>query len=66
MAHPCPRWNAGDSSPLTATPTLDELMAFDAVLVFSDFGYDDATALGNVMADYVDAGGSESVQTDIA
>jgi len=39
------------------TPTLTELEAFDAVLVFSNHDYDDSTALGNVMANYVDGGG---------
>ena len=40
-----------------ATPTLVELRAFDAVLVFSDMGYLNPVAMGDVMADYVDAGG---------
>jgi len=39
------------------TPTLAELQAFDAVVVFSNAGYANATALGDVMADYVDWGG---------
>ncbi len=39
------------------TPTLEELQAFDSVLVYRSLGYQDATALGNVMADYVDSGG---------
>ncbi len=39
------------------TPALADLEAFDAVLVFRDTDYKDPTALGNVMADYVDAGG---------
>jgi len=41
----------------TITPTLAQLQAYNAVLVYSDAIYADATALGNVMADYVDAGG---------
>ncbi len=39
------------------TPTLEELMAWDAVIVWSNDSFDDAVALGNVLADYVDAGG---------
>ena len=39
------------------TPTLGELTPYDAVLSFSDYTYDDSTAMGNVLADYVDAGG---------
>jgi hypothetical protein len=41
----------------TITPTLAQLQAYNAVLVYSDAIYADANALGNVMADYVDAGG---------
>lgn len=40
-----------------ATPSLATLLSYDAVLVFSDAGFLDPTALGNVLADYVDAGG---------
>lgn len=36
----------------TYTPTISEVQVFDAVMVFSDADYSDATALGNVMADY--------------
>ena len=39
------------------TPTLEELLAFDAVLVWSDYGFSNATLLGNNLADYVDQGG---------
>ncbi|MBL0927937.1 MAG: hypothetical protein IBJ11_09855 [Phycisphaerales bacterium] len=39
------------------TPTLAELRAFDAVMVWSNSQFADSVALGNVMADYVDAGG---------
>ena len=39
------------------TPTLTQLQAYDAVLVYSDAVYADSIALGNVMADYVDSGG---------
>ncbi|RVU49329.1 PEP-CTERM sorting domain-containing protein [Rubrivivax rivuli] len=40
----------------TSTPTLATLLAYDAVLVYSDTGYQNANLLGNVLADYVDAG----------
>ncbi|MBZ0266417.1 carboxypeptidase regulatory-like domain-containing protein [bacterium] len=36
--------------------SLEELMEFDAVLSWSDWGYVDPTAIGNVFADYVDEG----------
>jgi hypothetical protein len=39
------------------TPTLAELLQYDAVLTWSNSVYHDAVALGNVLADYVDAGG---------
>jgi len=41
----------------TTTPTLAQLQAYKAVLVYSDALYADSNALGNVMADYVDNGG---------
>jgi hypothetical protein len=41
----------------TSTPTLVELQVFQAVLTFSDQGYQDPDQFGNVLADYVDAGG---------
>ncbi len=39
-----------------STPTLAELEAYDAVLVWSDYGFADTTTLGNNLADYVDDG----------
>ncbi|MBN2593459.1 MAG: S8 family serine peptidase [Sedimentisphaerales bacterium] len=39
------------------TPSLSDLQAYDAVMVFSNWDYEDSTVLGNVMADYVDSGG---------
>jgi hypothetical protein len=39
------------------TPTLEVLQQYDAVLTWSNMSYTDAVALGNVLADYVDAGG---------
>ncbi len=42
----------------TGTPTLAQLKAYDAVLAYSDFpGFQNPTALGNALADFVDEGG---------
>ncbi len=41
----------------TGTPTLAQLQAYDAVLVYSDDNFQNPTAMGNVLADYADAGG---------
>ncbi|NIW98397.1 MAG: hypothetical protein GWN13_09185, partial [Phycisphaerae bacterium] len=42
----------------TVTPTLAELQAFDAALVYSDGpGYNDPVLFGDNLADYVDGGG---------
>jgi hypothetical protein len=38
-------------------PTLEQLREYDAVLVYSDAYFNNDTALGNVLADYVDGGG---------
>ncbi|MBS0190817.1 MAG: hypothetical protein U0573_02855 [Phycisphaerales bacterium] len=38
------------------TPTLEQLLAYDAILIFSEATPNNRTALGNVLADYVDAG----------
>ena len=40
-----------------ATPTLQQLQQYDSIMVWSDCSFQDATALGNVLADYIDAGG---------
>jgi len=40
----------------TFTPTLGELMAYDAVLVYSAEAFHDPVAMGDVLADYLDAG----------
>jgi hypothetical protein len=45
-------FNAGST-----TPTVAQLQAYSAVLVFSDRGWNNATQLGNNLADYWDAGG---------
>lgn len=39
------------------TPSLEMLQEYDALLVWSNDSFDDAVAMGNVLADYVDAGG---------
>ncbi len=39
------------------TPTLATLQQYSAVLVWSDYCHNNSTALGNVLADYVDGGG---------
>ncbi|MFO7676215.1 MAG: FlgD immunoglobulin-like domain containing protein [bacterium] len=41
----------------SATPTLADLLPYAAVGAHSNYTYGNATALGNVLADYVDAGG---------
>ena len=40
------------------TPTLDELSAYATVVVISNNPFEDATAVGNLLADYVDGGGT--------
>jgi subtilisin-like proprotein convertase family protein len=42
-----------------STPGLNELLSYDAVMVYSGIisGFNDTSALGNVMADYIDRGG---------
>ncbi|MEZ6241701.1 MAG: hypothetical protein R3B57_01525 [Phycisphaerales bacterium] len=39
------------------TPTLAELLQYDAVLTWTNDSHDDSVGVGNVLADYVDAGG---------
>ena len=39
------------------TPKLEELKAFDAVIVYSNYAYWDNQALGDVMAEYAELGG---------
>ena len=41
-----------------ATPTLAQLLDYDTVIVMSDFTFADPVAVGDVLADYVDAGGT--------
>ena len=40
-----------------STPSLAQLKMYEAVFVYASTTYSDRTALGNVLADYVDAGG---------
>lgn len=40
-----------------ATPTLAQLAAYDAVYTWTNYSYADENAFGDVLADYVDAGG---------
>jgi len=42
---------------LNASPDLATLQMYDAVLVMSDDEFDDSTAVGDALADYVDGGG---------
>lgn len=44
-------------------PTLAELQQYDAVFVYSDAGFNSATQLGNVLADYLDSGGGVVMAT---
>jgi hypothetical protein len=41
----------------SSTPTLAQLLAYDEVVVFSNFSYADPVAMGNVLADYQDTSG---------
>ena len=41
----------------SGTPTLTQLEQYDIVVAFSNDAYNDAVAMGNVLADYADAGG---------
>lgn len=42
---------------MTATPTLGQLQAYDAVMTWSNYSYASGDALGDLLADYVDSGG---------
>ena len=46
------------------TPTLDELAVFDAMLVWSNYPFENAADLGDNLADYVDAGGGVVERVD--
>ena len=45
------------------TPTLEDLSDYNAVLVWSNYSFLSATALGDVLADYVDSGGGVVLAT---
>jgi MYXO-CTERM domain-containing protein len=45
------------------TPTLATLQHYDALVVWTDYALQDATTLGNNLADYVDAGGNVLVMS---
>ena len=45
------------------TPTLAQLEQYSAVLVYSDASFNDPVGMGNVLADYLDAGGGVVVAT---
>lgn len=47
----------------SATPSLAELLNYDAILVYSDTGFQDNVAIGDVLADYMDQGGGVVVCT---
>lgn len=42
---------------INGTPTLVDLQAYDVVLTWLNYSYNNPTALGNALADYIDAGG---------
>lgn len=44
-------------------PTLDDLKEFSSVMVFSDASFGNASGLGDLLADYIDAGGGVVVTT---
>jgi hypothetical protein len=46
-----------------SVPTLNQLLTYGAVLVYSDTGFYDSTALGNLLADYVEGGGGVALCT---
>jgi hypothetical protein len=52
-----------DTTTLFSTPTLPQLNNYDVVLAYSNFSPFDPLALGNVLADYVDAGGDVVLAT---
>jgi hypothetical protein len=58
--------NLGTTSIINAqqsTPTLAQLLAFRAVLVYSDTGFGNASVLGDNLRDYVDQGGGVVIAT---
>jgi len=45
------------------SPTLAQLCAYQAVLVYADYNFYDQAGMGNVLADYLDQGGGVLLQT---
>ena len=41
----------------SVTPTLEEMLLFESILVYSDYGFGDPELMGDNLADYTDAGG---------
>ncbi len=52
-----------DATSANSVPTLSQLSQYDSVLVYDNNSFNNSTALGNVLADYVDAGGGVVVAT---
>ncbi|OGC94862.1 MAG: hypothetical protein A2W25_14155 [candidate division Zixibacteria bacterium RBG_16_53_22] len=46
----------------TGTPTLGNLQSYDCVVVWTNYRFQDSIATGNVLADYLDAGGGVVLQ----
>ena len=46
-----------------STPTLEELLAFDVLLVWTNSAFSDPVTTGDRLADYIDAGGSVVIAT---
>jgi hypothetical protein len=46
-----------------STPTLADLLVYDCVLAYTNYAPLDAVVFGNVLADYVDAGGGLAIAT---
>ena len=46
-----------------ATPSLAQLRSYQSVMVYPDANFNDSTAMGNVLADYLDQGGGVVLQT---
>lgn len=57
------RMCAGTPPCLLPSPTLDQLKAYKSVLVYSQGAFGDGIVLGDVLADYVDAGGTVVIAT---
>ncbi len=47
----------------SSTPTLSDMLQYDAILVYSDTSFNNGITLGDRLADYMDAGGGVVVST---